>query len=91
MPHSDTKKLAAKEKAPHKLFLKATTANENSLHMSRMINVSLFTIVFLGLHNIVLEPAAPSSQIAWSVIAKCVIRVLQPLQNAHKTELISFL
>ncbi|KAH8970106.1 hypothetical protein BDL97_02G069900 [Sphagnum fallax] len=38
MPHSDTKKLAAKEKAPHKLFLKATTANENSLHMSRMIN-----------------------------------------------------
>jgi hypothetical protein len=45
----------------------------------------------LGLHNIVLEPAAPSSQIAWSVIAKCVIRVLQPLQNAHKTELISFL
>ncbi|CAM6007565.1 unnamed protein product [Sphagnum balticum] len=38
IPHSDTKKLAAKEKASHKLFLKATTANESSLHMSRMIN-----------------------------------------------------
>ncbi len=51
---------------PHKLFLKATTANESSLHMSRMINVSFFTIVFFG-------PAPYSACTSSSFITDCMI------------------